>query len=246
MNADASSGPVDARSSRSAACGAGAWRALRALLLLALVGGRRATGAAARLDRPGGVAAVLGPALALGLCHRDRRAYARVGACRAEALSSIVAYPRSGRSCGKAVERRLAEPGRRARLGRTAAWRATASTTGAQRRRAMVLDVGRHLGELAAARATGRSRAARSRPSSPPSRIRAAIARASSSVAGGASSTLNATSGGRAATSTAPAVGCSRGGPKSGASSPAVDPALELGRAAAAQLGARAAAASSP
>ena len=42
-------------------------------------------------------------------------------------------------------------------------------------------------------------------PSSPPSRISAAIRRASSSVAGGASSTLKATSGGRAATSTAPA-----------------------------------------
>jgi len=37
--------------------------------------------------------------------------------------------------------------------------------------------------------------------------MRAAIARASSTVAGGASSTLNAISGARAATSTAPAVG---------------------------------------
>jgi hypothetical protein len=50
-------------------------------------------------------------------------------------------------------------------------------------------------------------------PSSPPSRISAAIRRASASVAGGASSTLNATSGPRAATSVAPAVGCGCGGP---------------------------------
>ena len=69
-------------------------------------------------------------------------------------------------------------------------------------------------------RATGRSRAGRAGPRLPPSRMAAAIARASSSVAGGASSTLNATSGGRAATSAAPAVGCEPGGPKSGRSSP--------------------------
>ena len=44
---------------------------LLALLLLALVGARRAAGAAPHLDRAGGVAAVLGPALALGLCHQQ-------------------------------------------------------------------------------------------------------------------------------------------------------------------------------
>ena len=49
-------------------------------------------------------------------------------------------------------------------------------------------------------------------PSGPPSRIAAATARASSSVAGGASSRLNAISGGRAETSVAPAVGCSSAG----------------------------------
>ena len=62
-------------------------------------------------------------------------------------------------------------------------------------------------------------------------------------VAGGASSTLNATSGGRAATSAAPAVGCGARGPKSGRSSPARDAAAcSVGRPAAAQLRARAAA----
>ncbi len=44
-------------------------------------------------------------------------------------------------------------------------------------------------------------------------RIRAAIRRASSTVAGGSSSTLKAISGGRAETSVAPAAGCSAGGP---------------------------------
>ena len=56
------------------------------------------------------------------------------------------------------------------------------------------------------------------RPSVPPSRIAAAISRAAASVA--AISTSKVRSGGRAATSTAPAVGCSRLGPVSGVSPP--------------------------
>ncbi len=60
-------------------------------------------------------------------------------------------------------------------------------------------------------------------PRSPPSRTAAAIVRASCTVAGGASWRLKATSGSRAATSVAPALGCSRGGPKSGRSGVAPD-----------------------
>ena len=77
-----------------------------------------------------------------------------------------------------------------------------------QRHRQVVLDVRRDLGDPARASHSPIARTPPS-PSAPPSRIRAAISRASSTVAGGASSTLNAMSGGRAATSTAPAVECS-------------------------------------
>ena len=59
------------------------------------------------------------------------------------------------------------------------------------------------------------------RPSGPPSRRRAAMSRAVCPSAGGASSRLKATSGARAATSVAPALGWGRRGPKSGRSSPA-------------------------
>ncbi len=55
------------------------------------------------------------------------------------------------------------------------------------------------------------------RPSAPPSRISEAIRRASATVAGGASWRLNATSGARAATSVAPAVGCRSRRPEVGA-----------------------------
>ena len=81
-----------------------------------------------------------------------------------------------------------------------------------RRDRAVVLDVRRDLDDVAALEVQA-ERAHAGQPSSPPSRIAAAIARASSSVAGGASSRLKAISGGRAATSVAPAVGCSAGGP---------------------------------
>ena len=77
-------------------------------------------------------------------------------------------------------------------------------------------------------------------PSRPPSRIAAAISRAVPKWLGGASSTLNATSGGRAATSVTPALGCGRRGPKSGVNSPARDARREVRDAAAADLGARA------
>ena len=60
------------------------------------------------------------------------------------------------------------------------------------------------------------------RPSTPPSRIKLAMRCASRRLAGEASSRLNATNGSLAATSVAPAVGCIRGGPKSGRNSPAL------------------------
>ena len=105
-------------------------------------------------------------------------------------------------------------------------WRggAIASTTSRERSRAVVLDVGRDLGHVARREPQPDRADRRADPRRRPRGCGAAIARASSSVAGGASSTLNATSGGRAATSTAPAVGWSLRGPKSGRSSPAVDP----------------------
>ena len=70
--------------------------------------------------------------------------------------------------------------------------------------------------------ARGRSKPSARTPGKPPPRSRtiAAIARATS-TSSVRRLTLNATSGRRAPTSTAPAAGSSRGGPKSGASSPA-------------------------
>ena len=76
-------------------------------------------------------------------------------------------------------------------------------------------------------------------PAEPPSRMARATARASSPVACGPSSRLKATSGGRAATRTAPAVGCMRSGPKSGRRPSAIRCARPGGPALA-QLGARA------
>ena len=78
------------------------------------------------------------------------------------------------------------------------------------------LDVHRHLRHAPAQGDADRAHARQAL--APPSRISAAIARASSTVAGAASCRLNATSGSLAATSVAPAVGCMRGGPKSGRS----------------------------
>ena len=102
---------------------------------------------------------------------------------------------------------------------------------------AVVLDVGRDLRDLLSAQATARSPGRPGRPSGPPSRIRAAIARASSTVAGGASSTLKATSGGRAATSARRRSGAgaavrsraSARRPRSGAASAAGPPRAKLG-----------------
>ena len=144
------------------------------------------------------------------------------------------------------VGREAVERGRGARptssaLERTRRACAIASTTVRERHGAVVLDIHRHLGDAAvlepqadraeARQALGAALAnARGDPLARPPR-----------VAGGASSTLNATSGGRAPTSTAPAVGCSCGGPKSGFSSPVSIRCRERGRAAAAQLGAGAA-----
>ena len=79
-----------------------------------------------------------------------------------------------------------------------------------RRRDAMVLDAGGHLRGM---REPHPDRAHARQPLRPAladqRRDRARVP----SVAGGASSTLNATSGSRADTSTAPAVGCSRAGP---------------------------------
>ena len=142
---------------------------------------------------PAGVPAVLGAALALGLGHSG---WSLVASFRS--ASSIVRGCAPARSPGS---RRSApaEPGRRARPRPTAACRAIASTTAASGVAPVVLDVRRDLGATARCRATPRSPGPPASPSGPPSRISAAIAFASSSVAGDASSTLNATSGGRAA-----------------------------------------------
>ena len=80
-----------------------------------------------------------------------------------------------------------------------------------------VLDVGRDLDDARARSAAGRARARRAGPRRPRGCARRSP---SPSRAAASSSTLNAASGGRAATSTAPAVGCSCAGPASGASSP--------------------------
>ncbi len=102
----------------------------------------------------------------------------------------------------------------------TGAWRATAATSwasGTARWSSTLVETCAIAPWAVSSRPSARTPGS---PSEPPSRMSAAIARASASVAGGASSKLKATSGGRAATRTAPAVGCGRGGPKSGVSSP--------------------------
>ncbi len=99
------------------------------LLLLLLGGGRRATGAPARGDRAGGGAAVLGPALALGLSHVLVREITRSRGRRASA-SSIVPRPRSGMPSGNPRSAAAgASPTSSAVAG--CAWRATASSTAA-------------------------------------------------------------------------------------------------------------------
>ena len=181
---------------------------MRALRPAALRIGRPglAAGAPARLDHPGGVAAVLGATLAL-----------RVGHC----ARTLVA-PRCSPGCGSArarasPRRRRAAPGRRARPRAT---RRVALDGLEQRARSGSASWSSTLQETCATspRAASVSPMARrpGSPCSPPSRMARAMRRASSSVAVGPSSRLKATSGGRAATSTAPAVGCSARGAEVG------------------------------
>ena len=165
-----------------------------------------AAGAPARLDHPGGVAAVLGATLAL-----------RAGPLR---LGLVAA--RCSPGCGSArarasPRRRRAAPGRRARPRRRArgarrppAAPPAAAPRGPRRCR-------RPARRRRARRASARSRAGPAAPASPPSRMaRGDAPRVVCGRAAAPSSRLKATSGGRAATSTAPAVGCMRAGPKSG------------------------------
>ena len=109
-------------------------------------GARRAAGAAPRLDRPGGGAAVLGPALALRLCHLVVELSAQP---RSSASSIVRRFAERDRRPGSRSKRRAPAPARRARRSRTAAWRRIALDHARQRRRTMVLDVGRHLRDAA-------------------------------------------------------------------------------------------------
>ena len=147
------------------------------------------------------------------------------------------------RTATRRGSRRTPRPGARptSSAPATRAWRADGGDDVGERSCAVVLDVGRDLRDAAAAASRGRSRARPAGPPAPPSRIAAAIACASSRVAGGASSTLKATSGGRAATSVAPAVGCGARRAEVGRQL-AGSMRARARRAAAAQLGARAAA----
>src|SRR5919199_6464709 len=176
-----------------------------------------AAGAAAVLDDAGGVAAVLRASLALGLGHYS--CFFETRYSMKLRRSSRVARLRTGRSSGNPANASSgASPTNSASA--TRAWRATASTaraSGTARWSSTFIETWATPPRAARLRPIARRPG---RPSRPLSRIRAAIALASSSVAGGASSTLKAMSGGRAATSVAPAVGCGRGGPKSGWSSP--------------------------
>ena len=156
-----------------------------------------------RLDGAGCGPAVLAPALVLRLGH---------GAARSLARGTLPSSgrPRGRGGHGQVIRREALErhprrqpptsscPGRR-RVGQSRRGRGPAARPGGPRRWSRPAP-------RRARRATARSRALPRSPSTPPSRIRAAMSRASSTLAGAASSTLNAISGGRAATSTAPAV----------------------------------------
>ena len=117
-------------------------------------------------------------------------------------------------SVGPAGERRLGSEADELRLAHRRRGARTASSSARERDGLVVLDVA---STPARRRRAARCPSARTpgRPSSPPSRTSAATRRASSTVAGGASSRLKATSGGRAATRTAP---CSRGRARAGRS----------------------------
>ena len=164
-----------------------------------------------------------------------RRARARSDALGVEA----------GRSARRPGSRRTPPPGARptssARGDRRVAARPPRRPR-ASGTRVVVLDVHRDLRLAAARRELEADRAHARQP------LGAALADAarrspcaSSSVAGGASSTLNATSGGRAATSVAPAVGCGARRAEVGLQLAAAMRRASSLRAAAAQLGARAA-----
>ena len=216
-------------------------RVARGLLLL-LLGARWPAGAASRLDHARGVAAVLGLAFALGLSHiqTEIRRFA----------ASPFRSPGPERPRGSGGWPPAGRPGSRRTLPAGAS-----PTSSALHRRGVPGD---RCHKLCQAASGGRSstfvdtwatpsrcweceadRPHGRQPLPPPSRISAAILRAVSSVAGGSSSTLNAISGWRALTSTAPPRGCSRRGPKSGVSSPASIRACSDLRAAAPDLGAR-------
>src|SRR5271166_360461 len=190
------------------------------LLLLARALGLSAAGllglrglasrASPRLDDAGGVAAVLGLSLALGRGH-DYQPNAFSSRWRAGSK------PGMATSCGNPLSAaRGASPTSSAEA---TSWclaiAAMTAASGTSSGRSMFIETCATgpLRAIPIARTPGR-------PSRPPSRISAATARASATLAGPASCTLNATSGSRAPRSVAPAVGCSRGGPKSGRSRP--------------------------
>ena len=114
-----------------------------------------------------------------------------------------------GHVVGEALERGARARGPRARPRRPARARARAATSSAQRRGAVVVHVERHLRAPAVREVAARSRA---RPAGR-RRTRAARRRSrfASSTSSVARSTLKATSGGRAVTSTAPARRVERG-----------------------------------
>ena len=167
------------------------------------------------------------------------------GSSLASSASSISRLLRTGRSCGKPVER---VPRRQPdQLAPRPPWRASRSRR--RRPRSRPPDGPRRSSRPArprARRATGRSRGRRSSPSAPPSRMRAAIALASSTVAGGASSTLNATSGGRAADQHRAGGGVQPARSEVGTQLAGLDPLRQRRRATAPQLRPRPSRASSP
>ena len=136
-----------------------------------------------------------------------RRLHPRAGAVLVAARPPLVAFnvelaPPATVDDARAIAARIRDGGPEGLSG-VRAIAATTSASGKRRWSSTLVDT------CATPRASSQSPIARrpGRPSGPPSRIAAAIALASATVAGAASSTLNATSGGRAATSTAPALG---------------------------------------
>ena len=211
--------------------------ARRAALASPLAARPRALRRCARASRrAGGVAAVLGLPLALRLGHgRHSLAPAR--------RSSIVRAGCPDRArLREAVEGGAPARGRRARRGDRRVARHGGDAARASGTRAVVLDVGRDLGDAAAARPASRPSARTpGRPSAPPSRTRAAIARASASVGGRRELEVEGHQRrARGDERGAARSGAARRGPKSGGARRAIRG--QLGEAAAAQLGARAAA----